>query len=111
MKRRNVGVAVSGSFWAVLSAWLAGWYLATGDPWGGVGCCCVFYVSAWVAVAGVTVRLFRGRLQVYIDTRDVWVGVYVADDYIYVLPLVPTVVVRWERRHSWRCVGEWKRYP
>lgn len=37
-----------------------------------------------------------GRVQVYFEPRDVWVGVYVAVDAVYVL-LVPCLVVRWRR--------------
>lgn len=36
----------------------------------------------------------RGRLSVYWEPRDLWVGVYVARDAVYVCP-VPTVVLRW----------------
>ena len=41
-------------------------------------------------------RFRYGRLAVYIEPRDAWVGVYVAKDAIYVL-LVPFVVMRWTR--------------
>lgn len=36
---------------------------------------------------------FRGRICVYIEPRDAWVGAYVAEDYVYVCPL-PFVVIR-----------------
>jgi hypothetical protein len=38
----------------------------------------------------------RLRLQVYLDPRDVWVGVYVAPVAVYVCPL-PCLVLRWAR--------------
>jgi hypothetical protein len=41
-------------------------------------------------------RLRLGRLSLYIEPRDAWVGVYVAADAVYVL-LVPFVVARWSR--------------
>ncbi len=41
-------------------------------------------------------RLRFGRLQMYIDPRDAWVGVYVDPRAFYVL-LVPFVVFRWAR--------------
>lgn len=41
-------------------------------------------------------RLKLGRLQIYIEPRDVWVGVYVAPNAVYVL-LVPFLVLRWTR--------------
>jgi len=37
-----------------------------------------------------------GRLAAYLEPRDVWVGVYVAEQAVYVCPL-PCVVVRWSR--------------
>lgn len=42
-------------------------------------------------------RLRLGRLAVYIEPRDVWIGVYVAPVAIYVCPL-PLLVLRWTRR-------------
>ncbi|MGE5830694.1 MAG: hypothetical protein ACM30G_20350 [Micromonosporaceae bacterium] len=45
-------------------------------------------------------RLTVGRLQVYLEPRDVWIGVYVAPDAIYVCPL-PMLVFRWTRRRRW----------
>ena len=42
-------------------------------------------------------RLRIGRLAIYIEPRDVWVGVYVALDAVYVCPL-PMLVLRWDRR-------------
>lgn len=37
-----------------------------------------------------------GRLSVYIEPRDAWVGVSVGDSAVYVCPL-PFVVMRWSR--------------
>lgn len=37
-----------------------------------------------------------GRLSLYLEPRDMWVGCYVARDAVYVCP-VPCVVVRWQR--------------
>ena len=42
-------------------------------------------------------RLAVGRLAVYLEPRDVWVGLYVAPDALYVCPL-PLLVLRWARR-------------
>lgn len=42
-------------------------------------------------------RFRRGRLSIYIEPRDIWVGVYVAEDAVYVCPL-PLLVFKWERR-------------
>jgi hypothetical protein len=44
-------------------------------------------------------RLFRGRLYIYLEPRDVWVGAYVAGDHVYVCPL-PMLVFRIDR--DWR---------
>lgn len=41
-------------------------------------------------------RLTLGRLQVYAEPRDWWVGVYVAPAAVYVCPL-PCLVLRWSR--------------
>lgn len=42
-------------------------------------------------------RLHLGRrVQVYIEPRDIWVGVYVAPDAVYVCPL-PLLVVKVRR--------------
>jgi hypothetical protein len=38
----------------------------------------------------------RGRLKIYFEPVDVWIGVYIADDYFYVCPL-PCLVFRWVR--------------
>lgn len=47
-------------------------------------------------------HLMRGRLLVYIDPREVWMGVSFSEDsyYVYVCPL-PMLVIRWERKKSW----------
>jgi hypothetical protein len=42
-------------------------------------------------------RLHLGRLAVYIEPRDAWVGAYVATSAVYVCPL-PFVVLRFERK-------------
>lgn len=41
-------------------------------------------------------RLRISRLSIYIEPRDIWVGVYVAPTAIYVCPL-PMLVLRWDR--------------
>lgn len=43
-----------------------------------------------------TRRLTLGRLSMYIEPRDLWIGVYVGPDATY-LCLLPTVVLRWRR--------------
>jgi hypothetical protein len=42
-------------------------------------------------------RLRFGRLSVYVEPRDVWVGVYIAPTAVYVCPL-PLIVLKWNRR-------------
>lgn len=44
----------------------------------------------------MTRRLAIGRLAIYVEPRDIWVGVYVAPQAVYVCPL-PMLVVRWSR--------------
>jgi hypothetical protein len=44
-------------------------------------------------------RLHLGRLSAYIEPRDIWVGVYVAPNAVYVCPL-PLLVLKWERRQA-----------
>jgi hypothetical protein len=39
------------------------------------------------------------RLRIYLERRDAWMGVYIAKDAFYVLP-VPFLVFRW-RRGDW----------
>lgn len=41
-------------------------------------------------------RLTLGRLQVYLEPRDLWVGLFVAPAAVYVCP-APCFVVRWAR--------------
>lgn len=41
-------------------------------------------------------RLRFGRLSVYVEPRDLWVGVYVAPAALYVCPL-PLLVLKWNR--------------
>lgn len=38
-------------------------------------------------------RLFRGGVQVYLEPRDVWVGVYVSEDAVFVC-LLPMLVIK-----------------
>jgi hypothetical protein len=40
--------------------------------------------------------LAAGRIQVYIEPRDLWVGAYVAPEAVYVC-LLPVLVIRWSR--------------
>lgn len=42
-------------------------------------------------------RLRLGRLAIYIEPRDIWVGVYVSPDAVYVC-LLPMLVLRWDRQ-------------
>lgn len=42
-------------------------------------------------------RLKAGRLAVYVEPRDIWIGAYVATNAVYVCPL-PLLVIRWSRR-------------
>ncbi len=37
-----------------------------------------------------------GRLRIYAQPRDWWIGVYIADDAVYVCP-IPTMCWRWQR--------------
>lgn len=46
-------------------------------------------------------RLRFGRLAVYLEPRDVWIGVYVAPGAVYVCPL-PLLVLRWTRTATTR---------
>ena len=41
-------------------------------------------------------RLYLGRLAVYLEPRDAWIGAYIADGAVYVCPL-PFLVIRWNR--------------
>lgn len=42
-------------------------------------------------------RLTWGRLAVYLELRDLWIGVHVGPDAVYVCPL-PVLVLRFQRR-------------
>ena len=44
-------------------------------------------------------RLRVGRLAVYVEPRDAWIGAYIAGSAVYVCPL-PFLVIRWNRRRS-----------
>jgi hypothetical protein len=37
-----------------------------------------------------------GRVSIYFEPRDLWVGVYVSRQHLFVCPL-PAVVIRWAR--------------
>jgi hypothetical protein len=39
----------------------------------------------------------RGRLSIYIEPRDLWVGAYISETAIYICPL-PMLVLKWRRR-------------
>lgn len=41
-------------------------------------------------------RLHLGRLAIYLEPRDLWIGAYIAPTAVYVCPL-PTLVFRWRR--------------
>jgi hypothetical protein len=47
-------------------------------------------------------RLFHGRLCIYLEPRDLWLGAYIGDDHVYVCPL-PLLVFRFAR--------DWKDRP
>lgn len=38
-----------------------------------------------------------GRLRIYLEPRDMWIGAYFSEDAIYVCVL-PFLVARWERK-------------
>lgn len=42
------------------------------------------------------INTVRDRVRVYFEPRDVWVGVYVSEDAVYVC-LLPCLVIRWRR--------------
>lgn len=79
-------------------------------------------VVTWPIANIIDRRARIGRVQIYIEPRDIWMGVYVAPNAVYVCPL-PLVVIRWDRKiaehapcwecghhindHTgWRCVGD-----
>lgn len=41
-------------------------------------------------------RFTLGRLAVYVEPRDAWIGAYIAPQAVYVCPL-PFLVIRWAR--------------
>jgi hypothetical protein len=41
-------------------------------------------------------RITVGRLSMYLEPRDIWIGVYVAPNAMYIRP-VPTLVIKWIR--------------
>ncbi len=45
-------------------------------------------------------RLHLGWWSLYIEPRDLWIGVYIAENAIYVCP-IPTVVIR-KQRKGWK---------
>lgn len=51
-----------------------------------------------------TRRLRLGRVELYIEPRDIWVGAYIAPDAVYICPL-PLVVIKVERRFR-----DWSRF-
>lgn len=46
-------------------------------------------------------RIRIGRVSIYVEPRDVWIGCYIALDAIYVCPL-PLLVIRVARRAKHR---------
>jgi len=44
-------------------------------------------------------RITIGRLAMYVEPRDAWVGSYIGPDAVYFCPL-PFFVVRWARRQN-----------
>lgn len=42
-------------------------------------------------------RIRIGRMSVYVEPRDIWVGVYIAPNAVYVCP-VPLLVIKWDRK-------------
>jgi len=53
----------------------------------------IAWAAGWVTL-GRSLR--PARLAVYFEPRDAWVGIYVAENAIYVC-LLPFVVIRWWR--------------
>ena len=41
-------------------------------------------------------RIRVGRLSVYVEPRDVWVGAFIGESAVYVCPL-PLLVFKWDR--------------
>jgi hypothetical protein len=50
-----------------------------------------------IAAAVSNRRLGLGRVQLYIEPRDIWMGVYVGPKAVFICP-VPLVVIRIARR-------------
>lgn len=52
----------------------------------------------------IWIRLFRGRILIYPEPRDIWIGAYVSDDHLFVC-LLPMLVIRisrdWQLGHTW----------
>jgi len=49
------------------------------------------------------------RVRVYFERRDLWIGVYIDRNHVYVC-LLPTLVIRFDRRrhrHKWRQNVAW----
>ncbi|WP_433364258.1 hypothetical protein [Streptosporangium sp. CA-115845] len=42
-------------------------------------------------------RLRIGRFSIYVEPRDIWVGVYIAPAAVYICPL-PLLVLKWDRK-------------
>jgi hypothetical protein len=56
-------------------------------------------VNIRLGTAWETAHDTRGRVEIYPEPRDAWIGMYVADDAVYLCPL-PFVVVRISRGRS-----------
>ncbi len=41
-------------------------------------------------------RIHVGRVSLYIEPRDIWIGVFVSPIAVYICPL-PMCVIRWHR--------------
>ncbi|MGS2645923.1 hypothetical protein [Streptosporangium sp. G12] len=46
-------------------------------------------------------RLRIGRLSIYLEPRDLWVGLYIAPTALYFCPL-PVLVLKWDRQEARR---------
>jgi hypothetical protein len=55
------------------------------------------YRAAWRIARVRPIYFVRRHVRIYMDQRDLWIGVYVSPDAIYVCPL-PCIVFRWQRR-------------
>ncbi len=60
-------------------------------------------ITRYTHLSKARLRLFRtarfpaGRVAVYVENRDLWVGVFVDRRYLYFV-VIPTVVIRLQRR-------------